>query len=99
MIEGHTDAKPYSNGAAYTNWELSADRANSARRHMEENGLREDQVKEVRGFADQRLLKPKDPENASNRRISVIVKYLKGTQVLAESNTKPVSGHKEKASH
>src|SRR5947207_3215164 len=70
VIEGHTDAKPYSNGGTYTNWELSTDRANSARRFMEANGLHEGQVKEVRGFADQRLRNPKDPENASNRRIS-----------------------------
>jgi chemotaxis protein MotB len=77
VIEGHTDAKPYSIGGAYSNWELSTDRANSARRYMEANGLREDQVKEVRGFADQRLLKPEEPEDASNRRISVIVKYVK----------------------
>ena len=85
VIEGHTDAKPYSSGGIYSNWELSADRANSARRQMEENGLREDQVKEVRGFADQRLRKVDDPENASNRRISVIVKYLKGMEMVAEA--------------
>jgi chemotaxis protein MotB len=77
VIEGHTDAKPYSNNGAYSNWELSADRANSARRYMETSGLREDQVKQVRGFADQNLRKLDDPENASNRRVSVIVKYLK----------------------
>ena len=89
VIEGHTDAKPYSNRGAYTNWELSTDRANSARRQMGENGLREDQVKEVRGFADQRLRKPEDPENASNRRISVIVMYLKA----------PPKAHAEKPKH
>ncbi len=77
VIEGHTDSKPFSNGGAYTNWELSTDRANSARRLMEENGLRPDQVKQVRGFADQQLRKPDDPENPSNRRISLIVKYLR----------------------
>src|SRR6266478_2547721 len=57
VIEGHTDAKPY-NATAYTNWELSTDRANSARRYMQDGGLRADQVKEVRGFADQQLRKP-----------------------------------------
>lgn len=77
VIEGHTDAKPYSNKGGYSNWELSADRANSARRYMTEIGLREDQVKQVRGFADQQLRKPDDPENPGNRRVSVIVKYLK----------------------
>ena len=49
---------------------------------MEENGLRPDQVKQVRGFADQQLRNPKDdPEHASNRRVSVIVQYLKGSDV------------------
>ena len=76
VIEGHTDAKPFSNGGAYTNWELSADRANSARRIMQENGLRAGQMKQIRGFADQQLRKPEDPDNTSNRRISVIVQNI-----------------------
>jgi len=76
LIEGHTDAAPYSGGGDYTNWELSTDRANSARRLMESNGLRSDQVKQVRGFADQRLRIPEDPTNPANRRVSVIVQYL-----------------------
>ena len=78
VIEGHTDSKPFSNGGSYSNWELSADRANSARRIMQESGLRAGQMKQMRGFADQQLRKPEDPENTSNRRISVIVQYLKG---------------------
>ena len=75
VIEGHTDSKPFLSRAGYSNWELSADRANSARRLMEEDGLRVDQVVQVRGFADQNLRKPDDPHHASNRRISVIIKY------------------------
>jgi chemotaxis protein MotB len=75
-IEGHTDAKPYSKSRNYTNWELSADRANAARRLMQENGLKQDQVSQVRGYADQQLRDPKHPFAASNRRISVIVHYL-----------------------
>jgi chemotaxis protein MotB len=75
-IEGHTDAKPYSGKSGYSNWELSADRANAARRIMQENGLRSDQVSQVRGYADQQLRDPKHPFDASNRRISVIVHYL-----------------------
>ena len=73
LIEGHTDSKPYSGDTAYSNWELSADRANSARKIMQANGLRADQVGQVRGFADRQLRHPNDPTNASNRRISVIV--------------------------
>jgi len=76
MIEGHTDAKPYSGDAAYSNWELSADRANAARRIMEANGLRVGQVGQIRGFADRQLRHPDDSMNASNRRISVIVQYM-----------------------
>jgi chemotaxis protein MotB len=73
LIEGHTDSKPFNEEGNYTNWELSADRANAARRLMENGGLREGQVGQIRGFADQNLLLPKEPENASNRRVSVIV--------------------------
>ncbi len=75
-IEGHTDAKPYSANSNYTNWELSADRANAARRMMQENGLGESQVSQVRGFADQRLRKPDAPLDPANRRVSLIVQYL-----------------------
>jgi chemotaxis protein MotB len=73
-MEGHTDSKPYPAGAAYGNWELSADRANAARRLMQQNGIGHDQVTQVRGFADQRLRKA--PQDPSNRRISLIVQYL-----------------------
>ena len=79
-IEGHTDARPFARDAAYGNWELSADRANSARRVMEENGFREGQISQVRGFAAQRPRKPDNPEDSSNRRISLIVQYLAKSQ-------------------
>src|SRR5260221_1200908 len=75
-MEGHTDSKPYPAGAAYGNWELSADRANAARRLMQQNGIGAGQVTQVRGFADQRLRKPDTPLDPSNRRISLIVQYL-----------------------
>jgi chemotaxis protein MotB len=75
-IEGHTDAKARSQGRNYSNWELSSDRANAARRLMQLNGIGENQVTQVRGFADQRLRKPDAPLDPSNRRISLIVQYL-----------------------
>jgi chemotaxis protein MotB len=75
-VEGHTDAKPYSGKGNYTNWELSADRANAARRLMQQTGLRADQVSQVRGFADQRLRSPKNPLDSANRRVSIIVQYV-----------------------
>src|SRR6185369_106667 len=76
LIEGHTDAKPFSSGGGYSNWELSADRANSARKLMQASGIRPEQVAQVRGYADRQLRHPEDPTAASNRRISVIVQYL-----------------------
>jgi chemotaxis protein MotB len=75
-IEGHTDSKPYSGNRAYDNWDLSSERANEARRLMQSEGVRDDQVSQVRGFADQRLRLPQQPEDPSNRRVSVIVQYL-----------------------
>ncbi len=76
-IEGHTDSQPYSAASAtYGNWELSSDRANAARRVMQANGVRADQVTQVRGFADQRLRKLDAPLDPSNRRISLIVQYI-----------------------
>jgi chemotaxis protein MotB len=75
-IEGHTDAKPYSQVKAYDNWDLSTDRANAARRLMQQFGIRPDQIAQVRGFADQRLRLPEQPLDPSNRRISLIVQYV-----------------------
>ncbi len=80
-IEGHTDAKPFSSSGGYGNWELSTDRANIARRLMEGSGLKPDQVVQVRGFADRNLRKPAQPEDPSNRRVTVIVQDMpKGMQ-------------------
>ena len=75
LIEGHTDARPYASSKDYSNWELSTDRANRVRRLMQQTGVGPDQVTEVRGYADQRLRKPEDPNSASNRRVSIVVKY------------------------
>ena len=89
-VEGHTDAKPFSGVSNYGNWELSTDRANSARRLMQESGLRADQVTQVRGFADQRLRNQNDPLDASNRRISIIVQYMsKDLETPEESEPSP----------
>lgn len=76
IIEGHTDSRPYSNdGNGYTNYELSTDRANSARRVIVSGGLDFGRVDEVRGYADTRLSDKKDPFNLVNRRISIIIKF------------------------
>lgn len=72
MIEGYTDARPYVN-PDYTNWELSSDRANMARRILEQNGVGKDQVSQVRGFADRNLKHPDKPLDYGNRRVSILV--------------------------
>jgi chemotaxis protein MotB len=74
-VEGHTDSRPFTSKAEYSNWELSTDRANAARRWMQENGLRGDQVSQIRGFADQSLRDPAHPEDATNRRVTVVILY------------------------
>jgi chemotaxis protein MotB len=78
VIEGHTDARPFRNvgpSSGYGNWELSADRANAARRLLHAYGVRPEQAVEVRGFAQQKLLNPADPNDPRNRRISLVVKF------------------------
>jgi len=74
-LEGHTDSRPYGK-QNYTNWELSSDRANAARRLMETTGVKDGQIVEVRGYADRRLLNTQDPNDYRNRRVSIIVKFL-----------------------
>jgi chemotaxis protein MotB len=95
LIEGHTDAKAYGSGnAGYSNWELSSDRANAARRLLQQDGVRQNQVAQVRGFADQSLRVPNDPLDPSNRRISLIVQFMqapagtKGEEMLDRSEDK-----------
>ncbi|MDQ2712344.1 MAG: OmpA family protein [Acidobacteriota bacterium] len=90
VIEGHTDAASYSSPGGYTNWELSSDRANEARRLMQAHGVRLDQIKQIRGYADQSLRNTKDPLDPSNRRISVIVLY--GEQPATPAVPKTVAG-------
>jgi chemotaxis protein MotB len=94
-LEGHTDSRPFSGAANYSNWELSADRANAARRLMQEDGLRADQVAEVRGFADQNLRNKSDSSDPSNRRITLLVKYM---EVPATSSS-PAQQIPQEASH
>jgi chemotaxis protein MotB len=73
-LEGHTDAQPFgAGGQGYTNWELSADRANASRRELIVGGLPEDQVLRIQGMASSAPFDPKDPLSPSNRRIAIIV--------------------------
>jgi chemotaxis protein MotB len=92
-IEGHTDSTPYTGRPEYGNWELSTDRANTARRIMQENGLRADQVTQVRGYADQKLRVPSNALDPSNRRISLIVQYVvKDDEDDDKANPSPTEG-------
>jgi len=97
LIEGHTDAAPYSTDNRYSNWELSADRANSARRLLQQNGVRADQVTQVRGYADQFLRVKSNPYDPSNRRISMLVKNADSEMASAIHNAKIIDGGKAAA--
>lgn len=72
-IIGHTDSVTYKNNAEYTNWELSADRANSSRRFFLKTGLPPTRIHKVEGKSDREHLVPEDPKSPKNRRISVIL--------------------------
>jgi len=72
-ITGHTDSAPFSGRPGYTNWELSADRANTARRALVAGGVRGEQIARVVGLSDSVLFDQEDPTAPVNRRISIIV--------------------------
>jgi len=72
-ITGHTDATPFSGRPGYTNWELSADRANTARRALVAGGVRPEQIGRVVGLSDSVLFDKENPQAPVNRRISIIV--------------------------
>ncbi|MEX2649026.1 MAG: flagellar motor protein MotB [Alphaproteobacteria bacterium] len=75
-ISGHTDAKPYPSSSTYSNWELSADRANASRRALVATGMPEFRIREVVGQADTEPYDPEDPFAAVNRRITIVLRHL-----------------------
>lgn len=75
VVEGHTDAAPFGS-TVYSNWELSVDRANAARRVLLEGGLSEDRLAGVRGYADRQLRVPSRPLDPTNRRITILLPYV-----------------------
>jgi chemotaxis protein MotB len=76
VVDGYTDAAPlFREGGTYTNWELSADRANTARRILVAGGLRDRQVVEVRGHADRDLRAPDQPTAPANRRVTITMLF------------------------
>lgn len=75
IIEGHTDSQQFGSSAVYTNWELSSDRANAARRMIEAAGVDPSRIVEVRGMADRDLRVPANPLDPANRRISILLPF------------------------
>ncbi|TNF60887.1 MAG: motility protein MotB [Burkholderiales bacterium] len=85
-LAGHTDAMPYGSGQrGYSNWELSADRANASRRELVAGGLPDDKLLRVEGLASSRLLHPDRPNDPTNRRISIVVLTQEAEQRLLPS--------------
>ena len=72
-VTGHTDTTPYAGITGYTNWDLSTDRANAARRSMESAGLETERIARVVGLASSVLFDKENPRSAVNRRISIVV--------------------------
>jgi outer membrane protein OmpA-like peptidoglycan-associated protein len=90
-IEGHTDAAPF-RGDQITNWELSTNRASSARRMLESSGLDPARVARVVGYADTDLLVKESPKDPQNRRISIILLQPKDGGMALTGSKKEVRG-------
>jgi len=75
VVEGHTDSRPFALASSRSNWELSTDRAHSARRLMENFQVPAQQIAHVRGYADRKLRYPDQPYDVRNRRISIAILY------------------------
>ena len=92
LVSGHTDASPYSGGErGYSNWELSADRANASRRELVSGGLGEDRMVRVMGMGSSVPYEVNDPLAAMNRRISILVLGRLGQERWARGHDTPIS--------
>jgi len=91
-VTGHTDATPYADGSGRTNWDLSADRANAARRALEAAGLAGDKTARVVGLGSSVLFDKDDPRNPINRRISIIVMTRQAEQDALRTEAEPALG-------
>ena len=91
-LDGHTDASPYGSGErGYSNWELSADRANASRRELVAAGMPDDKLARVTGMASSNLLEPQQPLAPVNRRISILVMTREAEERLLGRNRTPVT--------
>ena len=87
-LSGHTDAAPYPSGEkSYSNWELSADRANASRRELVAGGMSENKILRVVGLASAVMFDKGDPFNPINRRISIIVMNKKAEEAITKDGT------------
>jgi chemotaxis protein MotB len=90
-LDGHTDQAPYGSGdRGYSNWELSADRANASRRELVAAGMPEDKLLRVTGLASSMLLEPDQPLAPINRRISIMVLTREAEERLLGTRREPV---------
>ncbi len=90
-LDGHTDQTPFPGGErGYSNWELSADRANASRRELINAGMPEDKLVRVTGMASSTLLEPANPTAPINRRISILVLTREAEERLLGLNREPV---------
>jgi chemotaxis protein MotB len=87
VLEGHTDGAPFGTADGYTNWELSADRANAARRLLAGTGVGAQRITEVRGYAATRLRVATDPMAAANRRISLLLPFTQVPEAVEAPKT------------
>ena len=81
-IGGHTDAKPFASNSGFGNWELSANRANAARRALHAGGLNDEKVARIAGYASSTLFDQADPYSPSNRRIDILVLTKRAQQAI-----------------
>jgi chemotaxis protein MotB len=76
LVAGYTDSRPYHRADGYSNWELSADRANTTRRILTINGVQDERFSQIRGFGDRDLKDPEHPFAAGNRRVTITMQYM-----------------------
>jgi chemotaxis protein MotB len=95
-LDGHTDQTPFPGGErGYSNWELSADRANASRRELINAGMPEDKLVRVTGMASSTLLEPNNPTAPINRRISILVLTREAEERLLGTSRVPVLAEPE----
>ncbi len=98
-LSGHTDTTPYTAKAGYTNWDLSADRANAARRALEGGGLAADKVARIVGLSSAVLFDKENSRDPINRRISIIVMTKEAEERALKTDMAPAAAGSPAAAH